>query len=78
MDDIGLSVSDLQYVHHRSAAVKAHLNEEMGTLKLRAQTALGVGMGQLVDASGDALSMIEDAGLRNGESLVAVLAMDLW
>ena len=36
----------------KSVTVEAGLDEEVGTLKRRAQIALGVGRGRLLDASG--------------------------
>ena len=56
----------------RRVTVDADLNEEVGTLKRRAQIALGVGRGRLVGSSGsvlDASSPIKRARLQNGDSL---------
>ena len=57
-------------------AVQVDLDEEVATLNLRAQTALGVGNGRLVNSSGCVLdacstqcSTINDAKLQNGDSL---------
>ena len=56
----------------RTAAVKAGLNGSVGTLKHRAQTALGVGKGRLLDGSGNILgarASIKRAQLQNGDRL---------
>ena len=53
-------------------SVRAHRDEQVETLKLRAQTALELGKGLLVDSSGsvlDACSSIKDARLQNGDIL---------
>ena len=50
----------------RTATLKANPNEEVGAVKLRAQIDLGVGMGRLVDLSGnnlDGSSAIKTVGL---------------
>ena len=49
------------------------MNEEVGALKRRAETALGVGRGRLVHSSGsvlDACAQIKRARLQKGDSLV--------
>ena len=56
----------------RTATVNADLQEEVQSLNLRAQTALGVGTGRLVHSSGSVLhacSRIKDTELQNGDSL---------
>ena len=56
----------------RTATVFASLDEKVEALKRRAQKALGVGRGRLLDASGsvlDGLDSIRKAGLQNGDSL---------
>ena len=56
----------------RTAAVKAGLNGSVGTLKHRAQTALGVGKWRLLDGSGNILgarASIKRAQLQNGDKL---------
>ena len=56
----------------KTACVRAGVDEDVATLKRRAQTALGVGKGQLVDSSGiflDASVPIKHARLQNGDSL---------
>ena len=55
-----------------TASVEAGLDENVATVKKRAQTALGVGRGQLLDPCGkvlDACSLIRHAGLQNGDLL---------
>ena len=57
----------------RTVTVQADLEEAVGTLKRRAETALEVGKGRLVDSSGGVLDVdapIKRARLQNGESLV--------
>ena len=52
--------------------VEANLNEEVGTMKHRAQIALGVGRGRLVGSSGsvlDTCAPIKGARLQNGDLL---------
>ena len=56
----------------KTATVKADKDEQVEALSLRAQTALGVGGGLLVDSSGRALvacSTIKAAKIQNGDSL---------
>ena len=56
----------------KTATVKAGLDEEVGTLKRQAETALGVGRGRLLDSSGDVLDLrmpIRNAMIQNGDSL---------
>eukprot|EP00439_Symbiodinium_sp_Y106_P008315 s7511_g1.t1 len=73
------SFFDLQHVDHsESWTSQWHysdfgVDELVGALKLRGQTALGVGNGQLLNASGqtlDAFSTIKDAGLQDSDSLI--------
>ena len=57
----------------KTATVKADLDEELGALKHRAQTALGVGRGRLVGSSGiflDACAPIRSARVQDGDFLV--------
>ncbi|OLQ11826.1 hypothetical protein AK812_SmicGene4292 [Symbiodinium microadriaticum] len=63
---------DVGLLSGKTASVKAGLDEEVGALKRRAQIALGVGGGRLVDSSGsvlDACAPIRCTRLRNGELL---------
>ena len=56
----------------RTVIVNADQDELVGALNLRAQTALGVGKGRLLDFFGsvlDASSTVEAAKLQNGDSL---------
>ncbi|OLQ11860.1 Ras-related protein Rab-4B [Symbiodinium microadriaticum] len=56
----------------KTATVKADLDEQVGTLKRRAENALGVGRARLVDSSGvvlDACAPIKRTRLQNGDSL---------
>ena len=56
----------------KTAAVKASLEDEVGTLRRRAQIALGVGRGRLVDSSGNLLDVrvpITNTPIQNGDSL---------
>ena len=53
--------------------MQAHLEEAVGTLKRRAETALEVGKGQLVHSSGrvlDVFAPVKHAGLQDDDSLV--------
>ena len=57
----------------RKASLTIDLNEQVGVLKLRAQVALGVGKGRLVDSSGSGLDeeiLIQNTVLQNGASLM--------
>ena len=57
----------------RTAAVQADLEEKVGSLKRRAETALGVGSGRLVHSSKgvlDARAPIKRVRLQDGDSLV--------
>ena len=57
----------------KTATGKADLDEELGALKHRAQTALGVGRGRLVGSSGivlDACAPIRSARVQDGDFLV--------
>ena len=52
--------------------VNTSLDEEVGTLKLRAEAALGVRRGRLLNLSGgilDSCTSVESAGVQNGDSL---------
>ena len=56
----------------KTVTVTADLEEDIGTLKFRAQTALGVGNGRLVDSSRnvlDAGARIKDARVQKGDAL---------
>ena len=56
----------------RTATIEAGLDEEVSTLKRRAQSALGVGRGRLLDSSGsilDGSARIKNARLQHGDSL---------
>ena len=56
----------------RKATVQASLDETVGTLKRRAQVALGVGTGGLLDSSGSVVEgsvPIKKASVQNGDSL---------
>ena len=55
----------------KAATVQADLDEDVATLKCRAQAALGVGPGRLLDASGvlDACVTVMQAGVQNGDRL---------
>ena len=56
----------------RRASVQAGLEESVETLKERAQIALGLGKGRLLDSSGNVLDVcapIKKARVRNGDSL---------
>ena len=63
---------EIRLLSGTTATVNADQDEQAEALKRRAQTALGVGKGRLVDASGsvlDACSTIEAAKIQNGASL---------
>ena len=63
---------EVRLLSGRTTTVTAGLHEDMAALKLRAQTALGVGHGRLVDTSGgilDTYATIKDYHLQNGDSL---------
>ena len=69
--DMSITV-EIGLLSGRTAAVKASMDEAVETLRHRAQIALGVGKGRLVDSSGvvlDESAVIEDSGVRNGDSL---------
>ncbi|OLQ00815.1 hypothetical protein AK812_SmicGene16491 [Symbiodinium microadriaticum] len=56
----------------KAVTVEVGFDETVATLKCRAQTALGVGRGRLLDSSGSVLDMsatIQTARLENGDSL---------
>ncbi|OLP90809.1 hypothetical protein AK812_SmicGene27585 [Symbiodinium microadriaticum] len=64
---------DVGLLSGKTATVKAGLDEEVGALQRRAQIALGVGRGRLVDSSGsvlDASAPIKHAKLENGDVLM--------
>ena len=53
--------------------MRAALDETVGTLKRRAQVALGVGTGRLLDSSGCVLegcALIKKSAVQNGDSLI--------
>ena len=61
----------------KTVTVQADLNEHVGTLKCRAQTALGVGTGRLIDGLGsvlDACATVMEAGVQNGDRLTLHVA----
>ena len=56
----------------KTVSMKADLKEEVGIMNRRAQTALGVGRGRLVDSSGhilDESAPVKRARLQNGDAL---------
>ena len=56
----------------RTIALEAAPDEKLQSVKHRAQNALGVSKGRLLDASGrtlDGLASIKEAGINNGDSL---------
>ena len=56
----------------KTATVKASLDDTVGTFKRRAQIALGVGRGRLVDSSGNVLDVcapIQEANVQTGDQL---------
>ena len=56
----------------KTATVEAALDEEVEALRLRAQTALGVGQGRLLDSFGNVLDVrisIKDARVSTGDVL---------
>ena len=70
---------DVGLLSGKTVAVKAGLDDKVETLKLQAQTALGVGRGRLLNSSGvvlDACSKIKDAGLQNCDSLTLHIKKD--
>ena len=63
----------LDYLSGKTATVTARFHENVETLMCRAQTALGVGRGRLLDSRGsvlDAHGSIKDSGLQSGDSLI--------
>ena len=61
----------------KTATVQVELDEEVNALRLRAQTALGIGKGWLLDSAGQALdtgSKIADANIQSGDTLSFVTA----
>ena len=69
-----MSISvEVRLLSGKTAAVKASLDEQVASLGLRAQTALGVGKGRLVASSGrflDASAVIKHSKLRDGDSVI--------
>ena len=56
----------------KTATVEVGLDEDVQSLKLRAEIALGVGKGRLLDSSGNVLAScqpVKQAGLQTGDSL---------
>ena len=68
-----MSISvEVRLLSGRTATVQAGLDEDIATLKLRAQTVLGVGKGRLADSAGsllDTCGPIKDSSMRDGDSL---------
>ena len=65
-------VVEVAVLSGKTAAVEVGLEETVGTLAFRASAALGIGRGQLVNASGSALTCccrIKDAPIQDGELL---------
>eukprot|EP00439_Symbiodinium_sp_Y106_P048542 s899_g6.t1 len=65
----------------KTATVQVELDEEVNTLRLRAQSALGIGKGWLLDSAGQALdtgSKIADANIQSGDTLSFVTARLGW
>ena len=61
----------------KTVSLRADLNEQVNTLRRRAQTALGVGRSRLLDHSGRALAvcaLVKDSQLQNGASLTLHLS----
>ena len=61
----------------RKASVQAALDETVGALKRRAQVALGVGPGRLLDSSACVLegcALIKKSRVQNGDSLTLLLS----
>ena len=72
VDNMAIAVA-VGLLSGKTASVKAGLDEEVEILKRRAQTALGVGRGRLLNSSGsflDVSTAIKHAGLQNGDSLL--------
>ncbi|CAE7905046.1 HERC1 [Symbiodinium sp. KB8] len=71
MSNMSITV-EVRLLSGKTAEVKASLAEKVGLLKRRAQTALGVGRGRLLDSSGnvlDACDTVKGSGLQNYDSL---------
>ena len=69
-------VVDVGLISGRTVSVEARLDESVATLKQRAQTALAIGKGRLLDASGGLLDdkqTVEEAKLETGTSLTLQL-----
>ena len=68
-----MSISvEVRLLSGKRTCVNAGLDEEVGTLQLRAQAALGVRRGRLLDSSGgvlDASTPVKTARLQNADSL---------
>ena len=65
-------VVDVSLMSGKTVSVEASLDEIVVTLKRHAQTALGVGQGQLLDCSGgplDDMLTVREAKLKTGTSL---------
>ena len=65
--------AEVGLISGRKATVQAALDETVGTLKRRAQVALGVGTGRLLDSSGCVLEgcvLIKKSRVQNGDSLI--------
>ena len=64
-------VVDVGFMSGKTVSVKAKLDVSVGTLKRRAQTALGVGKGRLLDSGGplDDELTVKEAKLETGHSL---------
>ena len=70
-DNLALNV-EVGLVSGRTTTVQAALDETVGTLKRRAQIALGIGMGSLLDSFGcfvDGCTPVKKARMRNGDRL---------
>ena len=68
---------EVRLLSGKTATVQAGLEEKVEALKLRSQTALGIGKGRLVDPSGsvlDAAAQINSTGLQDGDSLTLHLS----
>ena len=69
--EMSISV-EVRLLSGRTAIVKADLDEEVETLNIRAQTALGVGKGRLVDSFGSLLNasaLVSESKIKSGDSL---------
>ena len=69
--------AEVGLISGRKATVQAALDETVGALKRRAQVALGVGTGRLLDSSGCVLEgcvLIKKSRVQNGDSLTLLLS----